>query len=203
MEGPYDEGYRKCDCFWGREPGSLIGRLLDEEKNVENWQVLDVGCGEGKNAHALAMRGCHVIAVDASRLALESARKAWSTDGIDWRREDVRDSVWPDSYFDLIVAYGVLHCLRNAGEIANTVAALKRACRPAGYHLLCAFNDRQQDLSAHPGFSPCLLSHQSYIFLYRDWTILYCSDEDLREVHPHNGIPHSHSLTRLIARRSS
>jgi hypothetical protein len=27
------------------------------------------------------------------------------------------------------------------------------------------------------------------------------SDEDLQEIHPHNGVEHLHSLTRIIARK--
>jgi hypothetical protein len=37
--------------------------------------------------------------------------------------------------------------------------------------------------------------------MYRGWTLLHQSDEDLHETHPHNSIPHVHSMTRLIARK--
>jgi hypothetical protein len=57
-------------------------------------------------------------------------------------------------------------------------------------------------LSAHPGFSPCLLSHADYTTAFSGWEILADSDSDLTERHPHNNIEHTHALTRLLARKA-
>jgi tellurite methyltransferase len=196
--GGYDEGYAACPCFWGREPGSLIKRFLKRFSDVAGLCVLDAGCGEGRNAHALATRAANVTAVDCSTFALYNARAAWADDQIKWVRADVRDLRWPVQTFDLVIAYGLLHCFRSRSEIENVVSRFKEATRSGGRHVICAFNARRQDLVAHPGFEPCLLSHGDYLGLYGDWTIEEASDEDLHEMHPHNGIAHIHSLTRMI-----
>jgi tellurite methyltransferase len=196
--GGYDEGYAACPCFWGREPGTLIKRLLGDFSNVAGLRVLDAGCGEGKNAHAFAARAAKVTAVDCSALALRNARATWPEDQIEWVKADVRDLKWPLQAFDLIIAYGLLHCLSSRSEIANLVSHFKAATRAGGRNVVCAFNARRQELVAHPGFDPCLLAHSDYLTLYRDWTIEEASDEDLHEMHPHNKIAHVHSLTRMI-----
>jgi hypothetical protein len=36
---------------------------------------------------------------------------------------------------------------------------------------------------------------------YGKWEIQYESDEDLEESHPNNNIAHSHSITRILARK--
>jgi tellurite methyltransferase len=196
--GGYDEGYAACSCFWGHEPGSLIKRLLESSADVGGMSILDAGCGEGKNAHAFAARSARVTAVDCSPLALRNARRAWPEDQIDWVQADVREVRWPLQAFDLVIAYGLFHCLAARSEIEDVVRRFKDATRRGGRHVICSFNSRRQDLAAHRGFEPCLLSHDEYLTLYRDWMVEEASDEDLHESHPHNRIAHVHSLTRMI-----
>jgi len=166
--------------------------------------VLDAGCGEGKNAIYLARQGARVHALDISERAIQNAKKAWENcESIIWEITDIRQAGLENGQYDLIIAYGLLHCLSNAEEVEATVRKLQNSTRPEGYNLICAFNDRYQDLAAHPRFSPTLLSHQFYLQLYRNWGIQYFTDEDLYEMHPHNNIPHTHSLTRLIAQKGN
>jgi hypothetical protein len=117
--------------------------------------------------------------------------------------EDVTKQFWPREHFDAIMAYGLFHCLSSQIEIMELQSKLANATKLGGRHVVCSFNDRDQDLSAHPGFKPCLMSHDFYEKLYQGWIIEEISDENLHETHPHNGIPHHHSLTRFIARKYS
>ena len=78
---------------------------------------------------------------------------------------------------------------------------IRNATIPGGFNVVCAFNARHQDLTAHPGFAPVLLPHDEYTALYTHWQLLHSTDSDLSEVHPHNGIRHTHSMTRIIARK--
>jgi hypothetical protein len=100
------------------------------------------------------------------------------------------------------VAYGLLHCLNDVGTVTATVRALQLWTAPGGWNVVCSFNDRHQELAeAHPGFQPTLLPHETYVNYYSGWELLFSSDQDLYETHPHNSIPHGHSMTRLIARK--
>jgi 2-polyprenyl-3-methyl-5-hydroxy-6-metoxy-1,4-benzoquinol methylase len=161
--------------------------------------VLDAGCGEGKNAVYLAKQGAVVHAIDCSELAIKNARTAWpETANVTWEVADVRRTSLRANY-DIVIAYGLLHCLPNVDEVRRTVTILQRLTKPNGFNVLCAFNDREHDLTAHPAFSPTLLRHDEYESMYSGWDIVNCSDTDLHETHPHNNIPHRHSLTRLLA----
>jgi 2-polyprenyl-3-methyl-5-hydroxy-6-metoxy-1,4-benzoquinol methylase len=163
--------------------------------------VLDAGCGEGKNAAFLAKAGAKVRAIDVSPYAIANARKAWPDLGISWEREDITKAELPSTSFDVLVCYGLLHCLSSSGLVAATIARLKAATRPHGHHVICTFNSRVRELShAHPGFKPVLQPHRFYLDLYEDWDVLEHSDEDLVEQHPHNEILHRHSMSRLIVR---
>jgi SAM-dependent methyltransferase len=202
VNGGYDDGYRGCPCFWGTTPGSLVQYLTDEVENVAEFTVLDVGCGEGKNASYLSKLGCHVRAIDISELALGNAAKAWgSVPNIAWEVADVRDLHFSPGAYGVILAYGLLHCLQNLEEIDDTVKKLQVATRSGGYNIICALNDRFQQLEAHPGLEPCLVGHEHYLGLYSSWQVLRATDSDLKESHPHNLIEHRHSLTRILARK--
>ena len=71
LNGGYDEGYKACPCFWGDKPASLVAELMATH-DVADWIVLDLGCGEGKNAAALARAGARVTAIDCSEVAVEN-----------------------------------------------------------------------------------------------------------------------------------
>jgi hypothetical protein len=105
-------------------------------------------------------------------------------------------------YFDTVIAYGLFHCLSSTAEIIELHEILAAATKDGGHHVVCAFNSRNQDLAGHSDFKPCLASHAFYESQYEQWHIEEISDEDLFETHPHNGIPHVHSLTRMIARKT-
>lgn len=201
--GGYDDGYRCCPCFWGTEPGSLVRRLPEFVDSFDGLYVLDAGCGEGKNAAALAQRGARVDAFDVSEYAVENGRRQWpELDSIRWRVADARNEELPPDHYDLVIAYGFTHCLADEAEIADLVSKLQATAKASALHVLVAFNDRRQELAAaHPGFHPTLLSHARYLDLYAGWEILVASDTDLTETHPHNQIEHTHSMTRLIARK--
>lgn len=203
MSLAYDDGYAACPCFWGREPGSLIGALRTLVPSLAGASVLDAGCGEGKNAAFFARHGANVRALDYSALALQNAALAWKgLQGIQWEQADLRLVETPANAYDVVVAYGLFHCYESADEIERGVLALQEATKPSGFHVVCAFNDRYQELThAHPGFTPTLLSHLQYAGFYAGWKVHICSDTDLREVHPHNGIEHTHSMTRIVAQK--
>jgi SAM-dependent methyltransferase len=202
MNGGYEDGYRSCACFWGAEPGRLVKQVAKLLGDVQGLDVLDAGCGEGKNAGFLAERGARVRAFDISATAIEHARMFLGDPAnVSWEVADVRKCELPQSNYDIVIAYGLLHCLASQAEVTVVLERLKLATKAGGLNVICSFNQRRQELSAHPGFIPVLLEHARYITFYSDWRLLYQSDEDLTEVHPNNGIRHTHSMTRLIAKR--
>lgn len=198
--GGYDDGYRLCPCLWGDKPGSLVSRVFGNDRPL-SLKVLDLGCGEGKNAAYFSRRGATVDAVDCSDHALRNAESRWGPlQGVTWHLEDAATFVGKlECNYDVVVMYGLLHCLSTPVDALSLISRCRELTNRGGLHIVCAFNRRSQDLSAHPNFEPLLLDHGTYVHAYDGWHV-EASDEDLFETHPHNGIPHHHSLTRLIAR---
>lgn len=197
--GGYDRGYAACPMFWPDRPGSLLADL-ELRGQLSGGTALDAGCGEGTNAAWLADQGYEVQAVELSSLALEHARIRNDRAGITWTQADVEHLSSDRLEHDLVVAYGLLHCV-PAGSIDRVIRRLCDWTKSRGLLVIVAFNDRSQDLErAHAGFNPTLLSHDAYLAHLDSWKVLTATDMDLYESHPDTNIPHHHSMTRIVAR---
>lgn len=201
-DGGYDMGYKECNCFWGSNPGSLLLKLDNYISNYQDKMVLDLGCGEAKNSIYLAEKGCIIDAYDISEFAIKNAfQKCIKYKNINLGQNDILKISYPTNSYDLIVAYGLFHCFNSKTSVEIIIKSCLNSLKNNGIFIICAFNNRKHDLRAHVGFNPLLLTHLEYIHFFCDNTILFESDEDLFETHPHNNIPHMHSMTRLIIRK--
>lgn len=200
-KGGYEEGYRGAPCLWGTEPGSLVMALIGRAA-VAGRTVADLGAGEGKNAYFLAGRGAEVTAVEVSAEAIDNGVKRFGRcPHVHWNHADATSFEMAPESFDIVICYGLLHCLPTESLVRSEIVRYQTGTAIGGWHVLCAFNDRHQELTAHPGFDPTLLPHETYTELYSAWDLFVESDTDLTETHPHNRIPHTHSMTRILARK--
>lgn len=197
-DGGYEEGYRAVTGFWGTQPGSLVADYLHHHP-VTGLTVLDVGAGEGKNAAAFARAGASVDALECSSAAIRNGRALFDDAEINWLQADADRFAYPLAYYDVVVCYGLIHCLKSIAAAMHLVSSLKSALKANGTFILVSFNDGRHDLSAHPGFKPLLLPHGWFLQQFEGWEIDSVSNSLLFETHPHNNIPHHHSLTRLRA----
>jgi len=96
-------------------------------------RCLDMGCGSGRWAVLAAPLVDELVAADASREALEVARRnvrAHNVSFVECRPENLP---FPDGHFDLIFSLGVLHHLPDT---AGAIRSLARKLRPGGTLLL-------------------------------------------------------------------
>ena len=200
VNGGYDEGYKAVPCLWGTAPGSLVRAFLDTH-DARGLHVLDVGAGEGKNAAAFARRGANVDALECSSAAIKNGKVAFRDARMNWIEADAETFAFPAGCYDVVISYGLTHCMRSEAAAERVVACTKAAAKLGGVYMLVSFNDGSHDLSAHPGFEPLLMSHAWFLDAFADWNILSATDSIRHETHPHNQIPHHHSLTHLVARR--
>ena len=155
MSGGYNEGYERCSCFWGTEPGSFLKLITHYETSFTGRRALDAGCGEGKNAVFLARHGANVDAVDVSPVAIENGRRVWKQEEkspLDCGGYPVSKAASRSTTLSSRTACST--ALLTEREVMATISALQAATVRGGYNILCAFNNRHQQLNkAHPRFS--------------------------------------------------
>ena len=111
----YDALYRDTVPPWeiGR-PQPALAAVVEHE--VKGPRVLDLGCGTGALAVALARRGFDVTGVDVSAVAVEKARATAATAGVNVHFE-VRDATrFAAVPYDSIFDSGLLHNLHRSGD---------------------------------------------------------------------------------------
>ena len=99
--------------------------------DVRNKRVLDLGCGRGENAVALAKQGAHVIAVDQSADAARRRARRSPTQHevrVEWHQSDVADLAFlrADS-IDLTLAAGLLTEVDDVDRLFRQVHRVLRA----------------------------------------------------------------------------
>jgi SAM-dependent methyltransferase len=113
----YDALYRAEPPPWEiRGPQPALARVLDS--GVRGPRVLDLGCGTGDLAIALARRGHEVTAVDISSVAIGRARAKAAGQGLTVRFEvgDATRLSLAAAPFDMVFDSGLLHNLHRYAD---------------------------------------------------------------------------------------
>ncbi|MGD8560441.1 MAG: class I SAM-dependent methyltransferase [Gammaproteobacteria bacterium] len=76
----WDERYSDEDYVYGKDPNEFLANAVDK---IPKGKVLCIAEGEGRNAVFLAEQGYDVVAVDASAVGLEKARKLADERGVE------------------------------------------------------------------------------------------------------------------------
>ena len=128
---------------WLRTLHNMVpARLKYFDNSVSTWDgqdVLDLGCGGGFMAEALARRGADVIAIDPATNALAAARSHAASQGLDieYRYGIGEDLNIPSSSIDIVVCVDVLE---HVNSLPATLAEVGRVLRPGGIFVFDTIN---------------------------------------------------------------
>lgn len=195
----WDARFRAPEYIFGRTPNVFLeghaGLLPDGAR------VLDVACGEGRNAVWLAQRGCRVTGVDISPLALDKARRLATDAGVqvDWREADLRQWQWESDVFDAVTCIFIQFA--SPQERSRLFEGFRTTLAPGGLLLLQGYTPKQLEYrTGGPGDVAHLYTEALLREAFRGWEVLELREHEstLAEGSKHVG---RSALIDLVARR--
>jgi len=134
----FDEAYRLADGYFGGQPErSLVGHVANVDAGRP---VLDIGCGQGRNALFLAREGITVDALDPSSVAIDQVSREAGEHRLPIRtiRGTFQDISATDGTYGAILAFGLIPLLDRAG-IEGLIGLVTQALSPGGLLFVTAF----------------------------------------------------------------
>lgn len=199
---PYDEKYVGQEYYWGKKPSALCGKVIKIMQPTSNFhpKLLDLGCGEGRNAVYFAKNGFDVNGLDMSGIGLEKMRRYAKETGVCIKeiQTDITDYQLTDTY-DVIFSTGTLHYLPPETRKSHFQNYKDHTASDGinAFSVLIAkpFIPRAPDADE----TVHLYKPGELVSYYWDWEILHCKEEIFNCTS--SGVPHKHAVNRIIARR--
>ncbi|WP_067621524.1 SAM-dependent methyltransferase [Alicyclobacillus acidiphilus] len=195
----YDEVYRKPEFYWGKEPNELC-RMAIDACGLRGGNVIDLGCGEGKDMIHFAKHGFRSVGVDVSLPGLEKAERWAAEEGLAITTIHAHlDDFALSEMYDMVYSSGALtylHPQRRDEKFEN----YKACTRVGGLNVFNAFVEKPF-LETPPDWGTDEYFYRSGDLLryYWDWEIL-AFEEVIFDCNS-SGVPHKHAMDVLIARR--
>lgn len=100
--------------------------------------VLDLACGQGRHAVALARRGFRVTGQDLSEVLLRRAEAAASAQGVSvrWVHGDMREIPFEAEFDAVVNLYTAFGYLESEADDARVLGQVRKALKPGGTFLL-------------------------------------------------------------------
>ena len=201
-ENPYDQKYENQEYYWRKKPSAICDRIIEIIRPSSSFhpKLLDIGCGEGRNAVYFAKHGFEVVGLDLSLLGLKKMKKYAEETGVHVKtiHADIVEYELEDIY-DVIFSTGTLQYLPPEVR-EKRFQNYKEHTTPKGIIAFSVF--------VRKPFIPRAPDAEETAFLYRsgelmsyfwDWEIIYSTEEIFDCMS--SGIPHKHAVNRIIARR--
>ena len=199
---PYDKKYTEADCYWGTEPSSTCEKVIEFYPPGPGAppRLLDLGCGEGRNAIHLARKGYDVVGLDSSPAGLGKTRTLSEQAGV--TVQTIRDDIVTcelASDFDILFSTGTMQYL-PLDIREDRFAHFKEHTAGGGIHVISVLVEKpfiprapDHDPAARLFLSGELMSY------YWDWEILFTGESVFDCTS--GGIPHRHCANRIVARK--
>lgn len=209
----FDRMYDRKRPAYGLEPAGELTAVLNEQ--VSSGEALDLGCGAGRNALAMAEAGLSVIAIDQSIRGIERLEQEASdrriAGRVQARTEDVVDLRWADRRYDLVAAVTILDHLTDHA-MKQVWKAIGQSLKPTGLLLVevHTVEDPGCDVAGGPE-APVSESASHVIRYFRPNELLEMTRNELhiiryeerQERDRSHGRPHRHAKASLLASPAS
>lgn len=199
----YENRYDAEEYYWGLVPNHLCYDIMRMKPPIKPYNVLDIGCGEGKDAVFLARNGYRVSAFDVAERGLSKARTLAERCGVnvDFFKADIRDFRL-DKDYDIVFSSGVFHYI-SFDLREKVIDNIKSHTKPNGLNVINVFVKKPfipspPDAEADEIIAGDWKSGELFGYYY-DW-LLHRTEEKTFDCSS-GGIPHKHCMDVLVAEK--
>lgn len=126
----YEKCYECDEYYWGLEPAPFLDDLIQATgRDAKNLKVLDIGCGEGKDAVYLAKKGCQVTAFDITESGIRKTNQlaekceveveAFTADINDFRIEEQFDVIYSTGTIQYLFDENIAPFFRKINDLTK------------------------------------------------------------------------------------
>lgn len=198
----YDERYEQPGYYWGKAPSRMCYRVLHLLPPDRPLRLLDIGCGEGRNAVFFARNGYQVTAFDASAKGVEKTRQLAGEAGVQLNAFVANINAFClTEPFDVLFSTGVLQYVppEQRQDLFNNYQ--DHTCS-GGLNVFSVFVNKpfiakapDAEETSYKWLSGELLTYYHY------WRIEFSTEEIFDCLS--GGVPHQHAVNRMVARRET
>ncbi len=191
----FSKHYKKEEMYWGLKPAKLVKAIL---KYKSSGTVLDIGCGEGRNAVFLAKKGFDVTGIDISKKGIEKMNLLAKKMNIKVKGivEDIQKFKF-DKKYDVILSIATFPFLKKK-EIKKVISKIKENTKENGLNAILSFTTKDYFFG----------NKQMYFFkenelkeYYRDWNILIYKEFMTKPEKHGDGVYHRHGVSVILAQK--
>lgn len=194
----YESRYSTEEYYWGVKPSEMCFEVMKLLPPTRPLKVLDIGCGEGKDAVFFAKNGYKVSAFDITQSGIDKAKRLAEQHRVDvnFFKADAADFRL-ESEFDVIFCSGVLHFIPN--ELREEIFENYRSHTSVGGINAMNVFVKKPFIAVPPDKDSRNFKWRSgeLFGYYTDWLLHRC-DEVIFDCNS-GGVTHKHCMDRVIA----
>ncbi len=149
----YDLRYRQVHeenlIYFAETPSPIVAEMLEKYQLSKAAKLLEIGCGEGRDAYPLLKAGRDLLATDISETAIAFCKKQQPDLAEHFRTLDCIAERLPEKY-DFIYAVAVLHMLTEDEDREGFYRFLKEQLSENGLALICSMGDGEEEFASDP-----------------------------------------------------
>lgn len=140
----YDDRYRQVHAqklqWFSGEPSRIVAEVIREFALTKDAKILEIGCGEGRDAGHLLLQGYDVLATDVSEQAIAFCKESFPNHADSFQVLDCIEETLEER-FDFIYAVAVIHMLVPDEDRDRFYGFIREHLKPDGIALIGTMGD--------------------------------------------------------------
>ena len=143
----YQQVHRQGLQWTSDTPTPIVRQTIEQYQIPQQAQILEIGCGEGRDAAPLLREGRNLLATDVSPESIRYCREKLPDFAASFAVVDcLHDRL--ERKFDFIYAVAVLHMLVLDEDRARFYRFIREHLKPEGLALICTMGDGQVQMQS-------------------------------------------------------